>query len=469
MAQPAPVYAPVYASVLEAIGNTPMHEVTRMETGRCRLFLKLEDKNPGGSIKDRIGKSMVEAAERDGRLKPGGTIVEATAGNTGLALALVAAQKGYRLVIVVPDKMAQEKIFHLKAMGAEVRLTRSDIGKGHPEYYQDMAERLAEENDWFYANQFANPANPEAHETTTGPEILAQMTAAGAPPDAVVCGVGSGGTITGLSRYFAKASPDTEMVLADPEGSILARYVKTGEITNEVGSWMVEGIGEDFLPPVLDLGRVRRAYSIPDREAFATAREVLQKEGILAGSSSGTLIAAALRWAREQTSPKTVATFVCDSGNKYLSKMYNDFWMIDNGYLETPHRGDLTDLIARKHAERQTVTVKPATTLSQAYRQMKLYDISQLPVLDGDTLVGLLDEEDLLVHVYREGGFEGTVADVMTRDLRVVDADQELTSVLAILERGMVAPVVRNGRFQGLITKIDVLNHLRLHPGKPAA
>jgi cystathionine beta-synthase len=352
--------APVYASVLDAIGNTPMHEVTRLDTGPCRLFLKLEDKNPGGSIKDRIGKSMIEAAERDGLLQPGATIIEATAGNTGLALALVACQKGYRLVIVVPDKMAQEKIFHLKAMGAEVRLTRSDVGKGHPEYYQDMAERLGRENNWFYANQFANPANPEIHETTTGPEILAQMTAAGARTDAVVCGVGSGGTITGLSRYFAQASPETEMVLADPEGSILAHYVETGEVASEVGSWMVEGIGEDFLPPVLDLRRVRRAYAISDREAFAAARELLSKEGILAGSSSGTLIAAALRWARAQTSPKAVVTFVCDSGNKYLSKMYNDFWMIDNGFLKTPHRGDLTDLIARKHAERQTVTVKPS-------------------------------------------------------------------------------------------------------------
>ncbi len=456
--------APVYASVLDAIGNTPMHEVTRLDTGPCRLFLKLEDKNPGGSIKDRIGKSMIEAAERDGQLKPGGTIIEATAGNTGLALALVAHQKGYRLVIVVPDKMAQEKIFHLKAMGAEVRLTRSDVGKGHPEYYQDMAERLGRENNWFYANQFANPANPEIHETTTGPEILAQMTAAGARTDAVVCGVGSGGTITGLSRFFAQASPETEMVLADPEGSILAHYVETGEVASEVGSWMVEGIGEDFLPPVLDLRRVRRAYAISDREAFAAARELLNKEGILAGSSSGTLIAAALRWARAQTSPKAVVTFVCDSGNKYLSKMYNDFWMIDNGFLKTPHRGDLTDLIARQHAERQTVTVKPSTSLAQAYRQMKLYDISQLPVLEDDKLVGLLDEEDLLVHVHRTGRFEGTAADVMTGDLMVVDAGQDLKEVLEILERGMVAPVVKDGRFQGLITKIDVLNHLRLHP-----
>ena len=271
MAKPAPVSS----SILDAIGNTPMHEVTRLDTGLCRLFLKLEDRNPGGSIKDRIGKSMVEAAERDGRLKAGGTIVEATAGNTGLALALVAAQKGYRLVVVVPDKMAQEKIFQLKAMGAEVRLTRSDVGKGHPEYYQDMAERLARENGWFYANQFANPANPDIHESTTGPEILAQMAAAGTGLHAVVCGVGSGGTITGLSRCFAQRSPETEMILADPEGSILAHYVETGEISNKVGSWMVEGIGEDFLPPVLDLARVRRAYAIADREAFATARPVL--------------------------------------------------------------------------------------------------------------------------------------------------------------------------------------------------
>lgn len=455
---------PVYSSVLDTIGNTPMHEVTNFDIGPCRLFLKLENENPGGSIKDRIGKAMIEAAETDGRLQPGGTIVEATAGNTGLGLALVAARKGYRLVIVVPDKMAQEKIFHLKAMGAEVRLTRSDVGKGHPEYYQDIAERLGRENGWFYANQFANPANPWAHETTTGPEILSQAKEAGAKLDAVVCGVGSGGTIAGLSRYFVKASPETEMVLADPEGSILARYVETGEISNEVGSWMVEGIGEDFLPPVADLSRVKRAYTISDREAFFTARELLKNEGILAGSSTGTLLAAALRWARSQSEPKGIVTFVCDSGNKYLSKMFNDFWMIDNGFLETPHRGDLTDLIVRKYAERQTVTIKPSTTLTQAYRQMKLYDISQLPVLDGDKLVGLLDEEDLLHHVYRTGGFDGVAADIMTRDLNVVDAGQDLESVLALLQRGMVAPVVKNGRFQGVITKIDVLNHLRLHP-----
>lgn len=454
----------VYHSVLESIGNTAMVEVTSLDRGRCRLFLKLENENPGGSIKDRIGRSMIAAAEADGSLEPGGTIIEATAGNTGLGLALVAARKGYRLVLVVPDKMAQEKVFHLRAMGAEVITTRSDVGKGHPEYYQDMAERLAAEKGWHYINQFANPANPKAHETTTGPEILAQLGSLGLAPDAIVCGVGSGGTVTGLSRFFAGVLPDTEFVLADPEGSILAHYVETGEVREEAGSWLVEGIGEDFVPPIADLSRVSRAYVIGDAESFATARALLGREGILAGSSSGTLIAAALRYCRAQRKPRTVVTFVCDSGNKYLSKMFNDFWMIDNGFLETPHKGDLTDLIARKFAERQTVIVKPTTSLEQAYRQMKLYDVSQLPVVDGERLVGILDEEDLLHHVCRhEGRFAGLAADAMTTDLVIVDAGDSLERVLSILERGMVAPVMRAGRFQGLITKIDVLNHLRLH------
>src|SRR5258708_21414732 len=276
---------PYVKNILDLIGNTPLVEVSRLETGRSRLFLKLENQNPGGSIKDRIALSMVEAAERENRLPKNGLIVEATAGNTGLGLALVAAQKGYRLKIVMPDKMSQEKIFHLKAMGAEVVLTRSDVGKGHPEYYQDLAARIAGETpDAYYINQFANPANPLAHEQTTGPEIWEQMEP---DVDAVVCGVGTGGTSTGLSRFFAKTKARTEMVLADPTGSILAGYVETGEIKKEVGTWLVEGIGEDFIPPVADLSGVKKAYSIPDKEAFLTCRELLKREGIMAGTSSG--------------------------------------------------------------------------------------------------------------------------------------------------------------------------------------
>ena len=318
--------------LLPLIGGTPMVELTKVAAGPCRLFLKLESANPGGSIKDRPALSMIEAAEREGRLEPGGTIVEATAGNTGLGLALVAAAKGYRLVLVIPDKMSREKIFHLKAMGAEVVLTRSDVGKGHPDYYQDKAARIAAETGAVFINQFGNPANPLAHEQGTGPEIFEQLEGA---VDAVVCGVGSAGTLTGLSRFFAKASPSTEIVLADPVGSILADVVE-GKAPREAGSWLVEGIGEDFVPEIADFSRVRRAYAINDAESFAAARALLKAEGALVGSSTGTALAAALKYCREQTTPKRVVVIAADSGNKYLSKMFNDFWMADQGFLWKP-------------------------------------------------------------------------------------------------------------------------------------
>src|SRR5438552_2873681 len=234
------------SSVLDLIGETPLVEVTRLDTAPCRLFLKLESANPSGSIKDRPARTMIEAAEADGRLKPGGIIVEATAGNTGLGLALVGARKGYRILLVVPDKMAREKVLHAKAMGAEVVITRSDVTKGTPDYYQDLAEAIARRTAGsFFVNQFANPANPRAHELTTGPEILRQMEG---EVDAVVVGVGSGGTLTGIGRFMRRVSPDTEMILADPEGSVLAPFVETGEM-REAGNWAVEGIGEDFIPP----------------------------------------------------------------------------------------------------------------------------------------------------------------------------------------------------------------------------
>jgi cystathionine beta-synthase len=455
--------APVFHTVMDAIGNTPMHEVTNMDTGKCRLFLKLENQNPGGSIKDRIGKTMIEAAEKSGELKPGGTIIEATAGNTGLGLALTAAQKGYKLIIVLPDKMAQEKIFHLRALGATVLLTRSDVGKGHAEYYQDMAERLAAENGYFYVNQFGNPANPFAHETTTGPEIRDQLASIDLEIDAMVCGVGSAGTITGLANYFKETAPDADMVLADPEGSILTHYVKTGQVSNEVGSWQVEGIGEDFLPPISDFSRVKHAYTIADKLAFETARELLLKEGILAGSSSGTLIAAALEYCREQTEAKNVVTFVCDSGNKYLSKMYNDFWMLDNGHISRPKTGDLRDLVTRKYAVQQIVTLPATETLSAAYGKMKLYDISQLPVMEGEKVVGLVDEEDLLIQVFKnQGSFDGNIADIMTTDPITIDSQEPIERLLQVFKGGMTVLITHNGKFEGLVTKIDLLNHLQL-------
>jgi cystathionine beta-synthase len=450
------------AGVLALIGNTPLVRLESFDTGLCELYVKLENQNPGGSIKDRIGLAMIEAAERAGHLRPGALLVEATAGNTGLGLALVAGRKGYRLLLVIPDKMSQEKIFHLRALGADVRLTRSDVAKGHPDYYQDLAARLAREMGGFYVNQFENPANPLAHETTTGPEIWRQMDER---LDAVVCGVGSGGTITGLSRYFARTAPDVEMVLADPAGSILADYVKTGKI-GQAGSWLIEGIGEDFVPSIADLSRVQQAFTITDEESLTTARALLRGEGILAGSSSGTLVAAALRYCRAQTEPKRVVTLVCDSGNKYLSKMFNDYWMRDQGMLRGPGTGDLRDLISRS-AEGAIVAVAPDDTLTMAYARMKLYDVSQLPVLDHAApaerhIAGILDESDLLVAVSQDAAaFRRPVRDFMTSRLETVGPATPVPDLLPIFEKGMVPLVVEDGRFLGLITRIDVLNYLR--------
>ncbi len=449
----------VASSALDLIGRTPMVELSGFDTGPCRLFVKLESANPGGSIKDRIARSMIEAAEADGRLKPGGTLVEATAGNTGLGLAQVGLLKGYRLLLVVPDKMAREKIQHLRAMGVDVRITRSDVGKGHPEYYQDMAQAIAATiPDAIYVNQFENPANPLAHETTTGPEIFEQMQG---DLDAVVVGVGSGGTLTGLGRYFSKVSPNTELVLADPVGSVLAPLVSRGERI-EAGSWVVEGIGEDFVPANCDLSFVSRAYEITDSESIATARLLLTKAGILGGSSSGTLLAGALRYCREQTEPKRVVTLVCDTGSRYLSKVYNDSWVAEQGLVDRPMHGDLRDLIARNTAD--AVTVGPDDTLLTAYNRMRQADVSQLPVLDDGRLIGLIDESDLLEAVEdrrQTARFAQPVSAAMTARLHTLQAHQPLEALLPIFERDEVAIVLDGTGFLGLITRIDLINHLR--------
>ncbi|KRB11070.1 pyridoxal-phosphate dependent enzyme [Lysobacter sp. Root690] len=450
----------IHSSVLELIGNTPIVKAQRLDTGVCELYLKLESQNPGGSIKDRIGLSMIEAAEKAGKIRPGDTLVEGTAGNTGIGLALVAQQKGYKLLLVVPDKMSREKIFNLKAMGAQVVLTRSDVAKGHPDYYQDLAERIANETPGaYFINQFGNPDNPAAHEFGTGPEILEQM---GGELDAIVFGCGSSGTMTGLSRAFAKLSPHTELILADPVGSILEEYINRGTLSDKSASWMVEGIGEDFLPPISDFTRVKKAYAINDKESFLTARELLEKEGILGGSSTGTLLAAALKYCREQTTPKKVLVFVCDTGNKYLSKMYNDYWMLDNGFIQREQHGDLRDLILRPYSQRDTVVVAPTDALVTAYQRMKLYDVSQLPVMDGEHIVGIVDESDVLLHVYGdESRFRDPVSTAMVSKLDKIPVADPIESLLPVFDRGHVAIVMDGDKFLGLITRIDLLNFLR--------
>ncbi|MYM67712.1 pyridoxal-phosphate dependent enzyme [Pseudoduganella sp. FT55W] len=442
------------------IGKTPLAEITRLDTGPCQLFLKLESQNPGGSIKDRIGLAMIEAAEAQGLLKPGGTIIEATAGNTGLGLALVGRLKGYRVLLVVPDKMSTEKVLHLKALGAEVRTTRSDVGKGHPEYYQDYAARLAAEmpGAW-YSDQFNNAANPLAHETTTGPEIWEQMAH---QVDAIVVGVGSSGTLTGLTRYFRKVAPHVEFILADPAGSILAEYIETGHVSDTSGSWAVEGIGEDFIPAIADMTAVKKAYTITDHESFATARALLKEEGIPGGSSTGTLLAAALRYCREQTTPKRVVSFVCDTGTRYLSKVYNDGWMRDQGLLERPQHKDLRDLIGRRFDAGEVISVTPEDTLMIAFNRMRAADVAQLPVLEKGQLAGIIDESDLLLSVGTQPErFNHQVGSTMTRRLEILAPGADLQALRDVLDRGLTAVVAEGDTFYGLITRYDLLNHLR--------
>ena len=454
-------------AILSLIGDTPLVEITQIDTGPCHLFLKLENQNPGGSIKDRIGLSMIEAAEREGKLEPGGTVIEATAGNTGIGLALVAGAKGYRVLLVIPDKMSQEKISHVKALGAEVRITRSDVTRGHPEYYQDVAARLAEEiPGGFYVNQFSNPANPLAHERTTGPEIWEQMRH---DVDAIVVGVGSGGTLTGLGRFFNRVKPrrGIEMILADPTGSVLYEYVRTGKMA-EAGSWAVEGIGEDFIPDIADMSLVTDAFEIDDEESFATVRELLRKEGIFGGSSTGTLVAGALRYCREQAKPKRVVSFVVDTGNKYLSKMYDDFWMTEQGFIHRAPHGDLSDLISHRYEAGEVISVGPTDTLLTAFKRMRDADVSQLPVVDQNgRAVGILDESDVLVKVHRDPShFNDPVKNAMTDRLETLPPTAKISDLLEVFDRGRVTIVMDDDKFLGLITRTDLLSYLRLHMPK---
>ncbi|HSN18474.1 MAG TPA: pyridoxal-phosphate dependent enzyme, partial [Gammaproteobacteria bacterium] len=372
---------------------------------------------------------------------------------------LVAAQKGYRLVLVIPDKMSQEKIFNLRAMGAEVVLTRSDVAKGHPEYYQDMAKRIAEEQGGFFVNQFGNPDNVKAHEETTGPEIWEQMEGR---LDAVVAGVGSSGTLTGIGHYLRRVAPHVEMVLADPKGSVLVDYIRTG-VLGEKGGWLVEGIGEDFVPDICDLSVVKHAYTIPDSEAFAVSREVLRKEGILLGSSSGVLIGAALRYCRAQKTPKRVVTIGADTGNKYLSKLYNDFWMIEQGFMERPKRGDLGDYVGRPYWERATVYVGPGDTLATAHTRMRNNGISQLPVIDGKAFLGAVSEMDLIQAVQRDPRrFTQEVRSALNPNFPRIDARQQPESLASLMEIETAVAIMDGDTFLGLVTRSDILNRLRL-------
>ena len=339
-------------------------------------------------------------------------------------------------------------------------MTRSDVPEGHPEYYHDVARRVAEETPGsFLANQFSNPANPFAHRTTTAPEIWDQMEG---DLDAVVAGVGSGGTLTGLAEFFKEKDSSIQIVAADPENSIVADAVIKGSYSYEGGSWLVEGVGEDFIPDNLDLSLIDDAETVTDKEAFEVLQVLLQEEGILGGSSTGTLVAGAIKWCQKQTEPKKVVTFICDTGNKYLSKAFNKSWLHDNNLLNKEKEGNLSDLINRRADKGEMITVSPSETLLIAYNRMRSADISQIPVIQDKQLLGILDEEDLLLSVTKDqASFSSSVTEIMTNELDILQVDATNDELLAVLSEGKVAIIYEKNNFLGFITKDDLINHYR--------
>jgi cystathionine beta-synthase len=456
-----------YPSVLDLVGSTPIVRLDRISRDIPGAILaKLEYMNPGGSVKDRIGLAMIEAAERDGRLKPGGTIVEPTSGNTGTGLAIAAALKGYRCIFVMPDKMSQEKIAILRAFGAEVVITPTAVEPDSPESYYSVSSRLAEEiPGGFKPDQYSNMANPEAHYETTGPEIWEQTAG---EIDAIVISVGTGGTITGVGRYFKERRPEVLIVGADPEGSIF-----TAHDPGDLHPYFVEGIGKDTWPDTLDPAVVDEWVAISDRDSFLTARRLAREEGLLAGGSSGTTVWAALQVAARLGPDARVLAMLPDSGRSYLSKFLDDKWMLEHGFLERDApAATVAELLRSKTREEADVpalvTISSHQKVGEAIDVMQRYSISQLPVVrDGELgtladVIGSLQDRDLLDRVFRNAdALHEDVASAMQPPLATVEESASVDEIVAALTAGTNAVVVASdGRPVGVVTRSDLLEFL---------
>jgi cystathionine beta-synthase len=448
----------VLETFLDAMGDTPLvrlHTVTRGV--RPAVLAKLEMLNPGGSVKDRIGIRMIEAAERSGLLKPGGTIVEPTSGNTGHGLAIAAAIRGYKCIFVMPDKMSQEKISLLRAYGAEVVICPTAVPPESPESYYRVADRLAEEIPGAYQpNQYFNPENPATHYATTGPEIWRQTDGT---IDVFVAGVGTGGTITGVGRYLKEQNPNVMVVGADPEGSVYSG--------DEPRPYLVEGIGEDFWPATFDPSVVDRYVKVSDRDSFRMARAVTRQEGILIGGSAGSAVFAALQVARDLDGTKTIVVLLPDTGRQYLSKVYSDSWMLQHGMLDRPDVIRVEEVLMAKHGELPPlITVGAHDKVRQAVERLQEADISQAPVVreestDVSQFVGSIRDRELLDRIFRDpDALQADVAEVMAPPIPMVEFDDPIESAFGELEHGPAVLVTKAGQVLGVLTRSDLLDFL---------
>lgn len=464
-------YAEVLDNVLEAMGETPLirlHQVAR--DVKPDLLAKVEFFNPGGSVKDRIGIAIIEDAERSGKLKPGGTIVESTSGNTGVGLAVAAAIKGYKTVFVMPDKMSDEKIQLLRAFGARVVVTPTAVEPDDPRSYYNVAKRIVEETpNAILANQYHNPVNPEVHYETTGPEIWRQTNGR---VDVFVAGMGTGGTISGVGRYLKEQNPDVQIVGVDPVGSLLYELFHTGKM-GEAFTYSVEGIGEDFLPSTLDLSVVDDVVQVDDRESFLMTRRLVREEGLFVGGSSGSAVAGALKYIQKAGlgADKTVVVLLPDSGSRYLSKIFNDEWMREHGYLADPWcEATAEDVLAAK-SQQELIALEPGARLADVIALMKEHGISQAPVIENGELVGMVREVDLLNHMLMAAhnhSPEESIDSMISTDITIVAANEPLEGLMNLLSAGVEVVFVTpagggEGPVAGILTKIDVLDYIATH------